>query len=213
MARIRSDQRLGGSKVGLPGYAWDAGLRNYVNLATQRMVKRSEIVNLLDGTTRQAGETMGRLARAAQNGTITPAQFYEAMQREVKLAYNAAAALGKGGWAQMSKSDWGKNGRLLREEYGRIRSFAQDMADGKVSEAQAVARAKLYADSAYKRYWANYDEQMVDAGKNEERWRTRGDERVCPICRGLEGQHWQPLGTLPLPGDPHAGCRCEKEYR
>lgn len=35
----------------------------------------------------------------------------------------------------------------------------------------------------------------------------------CPVCHGLEAQGWVAIGALPLPGEPHLGCRCEKEYR
>jgi hypothetical protein len=205
--------RLGGEPVGLPGYAWDTRLHNYVNLVTGRMVSRQSIVGLLTDVVDRAGETMSKLAAAAARGEITPRQFYELMQRETKHAYNAAAALGKGGWDRMTPADWGRNGRQLRDEYTRLRNFAADLAAGKLSEPQARARAALYADSAYRRYWELDQERQIQQGAKEEHWVTVGDERVCPICRELEARGWAALGSLPLPGMPHAGCRCAKEYR
>jgi hypothetical protein len=205
--------RLTGTRVGLPDYAWDAQLHNFVDLTRQRMVKRELVTGLLVDVTDRSANTMADLARAAVQGDIAPRQFYEAMVREVRQAYNASAALGKGGWQQMSQADWGRNGGLLHAEYGRLRSFAQDIADGKLTEKQAEARARLYADSAYKRYWQEWQKQQEDLGNDEEAWITRGDEAVCGACIALEDLGWVPLGELPMPGDIHVGCRCEKAYR
>jgi hypothetical protein len=205
--------RVTGSRAGLPGYAWDTRLRNYVDLSTGRMVKRAAVVDMLDGVLQRSSGTVERLALSAHDGTLTPRQFYEAMQREVRLANNAAAALAKGGWAQMTQSDWGRNGALLREEYRHLRGFAADIAEGKLSPAQVAARAKLYADSAWRRYWEVHEGQMTEAGKGEEHWRTRGDDRVCAVCLELEARGWQPIGSMPVPGSIHAGCRCGKDFK
>jgi hypothetical protein len=207
--------RVSGARANLPGYAYDSRLRGYgyVDLTTGRFVSKATIHGLLQDQADRSAATLGELARLATEGTITPRQFYEAMRNEVKLAYNVDCALARGGWAQVTPADWRKNGGHLKDEYRRLRDFAQDIADGKLTEKQAVARAKLYADSAYKRYWEIQKEEQAKAEMDEEHWQTVGDENVCPVCRGLEYLGWVPLGTLPLPGDPHNGCRCEKEWR
>ena len=40
-------------------------------------------------------------------------------------------------------------------------------------------------------------------------WRTRGDERVCPICGPLAGREFQ-AGAGPMP-PLHTNCRCTRE--
>lgn len=205
--------RQPGRAVGVPDYLWDARLGNYVNRATGRMVKRAEIQGALGAVCDRGASTLAGIAQAGQNGTLTPRQFYEAMQREVRQLYNASAALGKGGWAQMTQSDWGRVGRALREEYGRLRAFAAGLADGTISEKQAIARARLYADSAYRQYWKTWGGLQEGLGNDEERWISMEDPLVCPTCRELEARGWQPIGTLPEPGEPHAGDRCQKAWR
>lgn len=201
--------RRAGEAVGLPGYAWDSRLHNYVNLSTGRMVSRREVHDLLRDVVESAQQAMMTFGRLAGEGQMTPREFYEAMKTTVRQAYNAAAALSKGGWAQMTPADWGANGRLLRDEYQRLRNFAQDLADGKLSPAQAQARAALYGDSAYGRYWAMEDARRLALGGSE-RLITVGDDRVCPICLKIEARGWQPLGTTKVP--VHPACRCDKEY-
>jgi hypothetical protein len=205
--------RVSGSRVGLPEYAWDRKLGNYVNLNTGRMVKRATVNDLLRDTIDGHANQMGHFAVEVSNGRMTPREFYELMRENVRESYNSSAALGKGGWHAMTPADWGTNGQKLREEYRHLKDFAQDLADGKVTQGQAVARAKLYADSAYQRYWELQQDQQRELGNDEEAWHTAGDERVCPVCSELEARGWQPLGSLPLPGSPHFGCRCDKTFR
>lgn len=171
-------RRPGGS-VGLPGYAYDERLHNYVRVSTGRMVPRREISDLLRSVVDESGQAMREFGRLAARGEISPREFYEAMQLTVRQAYNASAALGKGGWAQMTPADWGRNGYNLRLEYERLREFARAIEAGERTEAQAAAQAKLYADSAFGRYWQIRQEAERNAGTQEAKLVTVGDERVC----------------------------------
>lgn len=42
-------------------------------------------------------------------------------------------------------------------------------------------------------------------------WRTTGDERVCSICVGLDGQ-WFPLDNMDVTWSAHIGCRCPEHF-
>ena len=202
--------RQPGSAVGLPGYSWDDRLRNYVSSDTGRMVKRGEVTDLLRDMTKASEERIGDFGRLAANGSISPRQFYEAMQQEIKLATNTNAALAKGGWAQMTQADWGANGYQLRQEYANLRNFANEIAAGNLSPAQIEARANLYANSTYSRYWEIRTEQERQAGMMQEKLVTMGDSRVCEECMAEAGRGLMPIGTFNPP--IHPGCRCDVEY-
>lgn len=200
-----------GSSVGLPGYAWNDKLHNYVDGSTGRMVKRNDINDLLREVTQGSEKRLQNYGMMAADAQMTPRQFYEAMQQEIKLLTNSNAALAKGGWAQMTPADWGRNGYQLRQEYANLRQFAQEIADGTLSGAQIEARAKLYANTTYARYWEIRTEQETAAGKQEERLVTSKDDRVCEECLAQEAMGWQPIGSYNPP--IHAGCRCDVEYQ
>ena len=53
-------------------------------------------------------------------------------------------------------------GRNLKEEYKYLRNFAQEIKDGKLSEAQILARAQMYSGSIYKTYYETYHFQKVE---------------------------------------------------
>lgn len=206
-----TEARRPGSSVGLLSYAWDDRLRNYVDLSQRppRMVKRAVITDLLRTVVDGAERRMGLLGRMFAAGEITGRQFYELMTREVKLATNVSTALAKGGWHNVTFSDWGANGAQLRGEYGRLRDFAQAVARGELSPAQIEARAKLYANTAYGRYWEIEQAGQQARGMKLERLLTARDDKVCSICVAEAKRGWQPIGTWRIP--LHAGCRCALE--
>jgi hypothetical protein len=205
-------------KGALPGYVFDERMRGgryrvqNPDGSLGRLVSQKSIAADVRSLHEASAARFAGLARAAQAGDILPADFQRAMMSELKDLHNATAALAHGGWSGMDSAAWGRNGQILRDEYKFLAGFAQDLADGKLTAAQADARARLYVDGAYARYWA--EDLRVKAGQYaEERFVTVGDDRVCRICRGEERRGWGPIGSRALPGDLHAGCRCEKDYR
>jgi hypothetical protein len=66
----------------------------------------------------------------------------------LKRIYLSEYMLGRGGKNAMTPSDYGRVGNMLRDQYEYLRSFALDIQDGKLSEAQIGARTQLYHESA-----------------------------------------------------------------
>jgi len=100
--------------------------------------------------------------------------------------------------------------------------------DAGVSEAQkGRAQGKTWGSLASRlaRYLATatftfvaLGEYMIakSLGKKEMRRINRHDKRVCPDCKTFGESGWQPIGTLPLPGQGcrcFDRCRCQVEYR
>lgn len=204
--------RQSGAAVGLPRFAYDPRARGakYVDLTTGRYVANSQIQDLLRGYTQSAESRLELYAMQYANGNLTGRQFYDLMTREVKVTTNANTALARGGWGQVTQSDWGRNGFLMRQEYERIRQLVADKEAGLITDAQLQQRARLYANSAYGRYWEIETERQAAAGVTGERVRTVGDDRVCPECLAAEAAGVLPLGTWTLP--LHPACRCDKEF-
>jgi len=192
-------------------------------LADGRLGKMVSVKDLAAQSQKLADDLSDRLADLAQDaveGKITPAVFQQAMKSELRNAYNANAALGKGGINQMTAVEWGRNGGLLQREYQYLAGFAQDIADGKLTVAQAQARARLYGGKAYSRYTDEDARRKRESGEyTQERWGpTVGDDVVCHTRDGVLGcferaaMGWQPLGTHPVVAGgftPCLGnCRC-----
>ena len=114
---------------------------------------------------------------------------------------------------------------LLLIQLGYLDRFAQQVADGTVSAAEAGRRMKMYVNSARSAFWTVLDRKMEEAGYTEERWFAIGDRNTCSPCNEADGMGWQPIGTFGVPGsgyvllDPTTecsgltACRCRKTYR
>jgi len=89
-----------------------------------------------------------RIAGKLVAGDNTLQQWTMSFREALKNEYLDEYALGKGGFVNMTQADFGSVGGMLRNQYGYLDKFAQDIADGKLSEAQIRNRSRMYADSA-----------------------------------------------------------------
>ena len=75
-------------------------------------------------------------------------QLFEQTKREIITLYLE----GKGGRDAMTAEDWGSCGGMLADQLRYAKPFAQQVADGLLSEAQIQARAAMYVNSAREAY-------------------------------------------------------------
>lgn len=210
-------------KGGLPGYVFDSRLQGgryrivLPNGKLGRIVSRDEIIGLLRDVSDASGAKFAGMARAAVEGRITASEFFRAMQSELRALYNSTSALAVGGWSKMTPVEWGRNGQILRGEWRYLAGFAQAIANGELTPAQAAARARLYAGKAYSRFWAEDQLRQIAAGMVEERWIDTKLPGECDSCAALAARGWVPIGTLPSPGDGSTeclgACRCRRVAR
>lgn len=75
----------------------------------------------------------------------------------IKRAYVTQAAIGKGGWSNVTRSDWGRVGAMLSSrtggQYRYLDQFARDIANAEavgdpMSQARIAARLEMYGDSS-----------------------------------------------------------------
>lgn len=200
----------------MPGYLYD--LDGFFRTSAGKQVAAEAIGDLARHISVGADRELSTLARLAVEGRILPADFQRAFQYELKNLYNANAALGKGGLSQMTFVEWGRNGQILRGEYRYLAGFAQDIFDGKLTVAFAMARARLYTGKSYSRYWDEDRRRRIALGKDQyEQWIDTKDENECGDCPELAALGKVPIGTLPtVPGAGDTAClgncRCGITY-
>ena len=164
-------------------------------------------------------ETQARLhelADLAATGDISTADFVLQMRQEIKNAYVEEYLLATGE-KEMSSSDWGLLGSLVKDQYNYLGGFADDVQTGHLSADQITARMDMYIYSSRSAYEAALQGIAFGEGADEEHWVCAEDERSCADCANYDSQGWVPLGDLPNPGDGESqcltNCRCHKEYR
>jgi hypothetical protein len=171
---------------------------------------RGAIDDYIDST----GRDMRSLAEQLRNREISIAQWQREMESHIARVHLANAAAARGGWDRMRQSDYGRVGRLVRDEYAALRGFARQIQDGIPLDGRFTNRVNQYVQAGRHSY------HIFD--RREQRARGMDDERSilhardsCDGCLSAAARGWQPIGTLPLPGerDCRRNCHCTMRYR
>jgi hypothetical protein len=164
---------------------------------------------LLESTTNGIEQRVGELTTAVMEGRIAPSVWQEQMRSELKNHILQQTALGSGGWDRISQAGYGRAGADLRQLYAKISGTAADIADGKISMAQAMARSNEYAGHGRSHFYTAQREVAQPSAPNMimiERRLLGGGGRTCPGCVEYYNQGWAHFGLLPAPGDGSTPC-------
>lgn len=195
-------------------FEWDPKSSQYRAVATGRFVSRGTIRDALERALHRAQREVDATSAALQNGAISVDVWRERMAMHIKETHLYAAAVPRGGWAQLTAADFGRVGRRIRFQYERLNKFALELAAGKKRDGSFRMRARMYAGASITAYDDAEVVEMRSTGMAEERnVRTRGDS--CEGCVGESARGWVPIGKLIPIGqrDCLTHCRCHKRYR
>jgi hypothetical protein len=129
-------------------WQYDDSAKRYRDLNTGRFLSANSVISMRDGHQEARKEVANDLADSLTAGDITVQQYVLRMRDEIKATYIAEYMLGKGGRHNMTQADWGSLGNQLRNQYGYLQNFAQEIAAGQLSQAQIAARGRMYFSSA-----------------------------------------------------------------
>lgn len=197
------------------GYVWEKVTARYRDKATGRFISEQVLVNLAESFTGFTQDNLTSLTDKMISGKMSLADWQRQFAQELKDAYIVNAQIGRGGKNAMTQADYGRIGQRLRGEYKYLNDFAKEIANGDLSAAQIQARVDQYAAGTRKAYYDGRTAAAKDGGFTEER-RILNPAEHCEDCLDYAGKGWQPIGTLPEPGEGSQcrnNCKCEKEYR
>ena len=132
-------------------------------------------------------DNVEQLAQDVYEGKITLSQWEAKMRDEIRGLYTSNAVIGKGGWDEMTWSDWGKLGNPLKAQYKYLHTFAEklDKDSDTVSLAYIKARARLYGRKG------GYAAILIEAGSDVRKalnWLPKDDSTECD---GSCKCHWE----------------------
>lgn len=216
-------QRL--DKIESPFWIFDSKSNRYREKATGRFLSQQGLERLQQKHIALIGkdiETIGELLIRRQ---ISLETFQEATAKSIKTLWLQQYALGRGGVNQVSSTEWLAVGRSIREQYGYLRGFAEDInrgysigKDGQpipMSEAKFRARLKLYSKASRTSFEMGKQQVARSINRNF-MWRTLGaTDRHCSECLSYRAAGIRPIGSLPLPGQAcscRGNCLCTAHY-
>ena len=194
-------------------YEWDDAAGRYRG-AGGRFVPRAEVRREIERGIAATRTRATRLAAQLQSRAITLDAWVAGMRDVVRDTHWGNLAAAKGGWAQLTPADYGRAGRAIRDQFGYLEGFADQIERGLPLDGRFLRRAAMYADAGRATYTRAERAEMTARGFDEERnIRYAGDS--CDGCIAATARGWVPLGELPLIGtrDCLTGCRCELVYR
>lgn len=93
-------------------------------------------------------------------GQISIGTWEESLKKAIRELHTSVAAIGKGGWDQMTWADWGRLGPVMKEQYRYLHGFAEHVAQNResISLSAIQARAHMYGNAG------SFSSVMVQAG-------------------------------------------------
>lgn len=128
-------------------WSYDAATKSFIDESGTRMTE-NELNAVRDQYLDAMDSLMETYAQNLASGAWPMSQFEAEMRRRLKDAHIAEYVLGRGGVAQMTPSDYGRIGAVLKKQYKYLRGFLNDVEAGKETAGQATNRAKNFLGSA-----------------------------------------------------------------
>ena len=197
-------------------FAWDASRGVYIIIATQEVVRFETVRDITERVAQRQLLAMETLSLRLQRGKISLAEWQLGMARQIKVLHVNAMALARGGWAQMSQSDWGFVGAKVKEQYKFLRNFGQQILNGEQAlDGRMLVRTGMYEDAARGSYEEMRRRSERLYNNMEEERRELGAADHCMDCLVYASLGWKPIGTLPRIGDSQCrtNCHCRFVFR
>lgn len=162
-----------------PRIRW-TGVR-YRDPVTGRFIARAAVRRALEDSLANLTRLTDTLAGDLRFGRISLVQWREQMRLIVKQTQMAAAELARGGRAQMTQSDYGRVGQLVRRQYGFLETWVDQIKAGLPFDGRMEERAKQYLRGARSAYIAHEVQALRQRGFDEIRTVLHPAEH-CPEC-------------------------------
>lgn len=191
------------------------GARQLWQSLTGQTVPSAEVLATIDAYGSEANATLEGLTRQLYAGEISLSDWQRAVAEELKDAHLNVSMLARGGADNMGSAEYGRVGGTLKDEYRWLDRFANQIADGEVSEAQAQARIQQYGNATKQSYYREFD-RATPPGEVLD-WVLHPGEN-CPDCVEMANNSpYQPGELRIYPGSGHTRCRgrckCSLERR
>jgi len=203
-------------------YLWDQRLRGgacgYRDPATGRVLPNAAVRGALDNYISNAQDTPTALYNLLRGGQISVADWQLQMRDHVKNVHLNAAITAAGGRDQMTQSDWGRVGQLIRTQYDYLDNFATQIANGLPIDGRLLTRSQMYTDAAVGTHETFTRLRMGNSGWDLERSILDPAANHCigeNSCIEQAARDFVPIGELVLIGSRKcmSRCRCTMQYK
>ena len=204
----------------MPDYRWDPTGHRFRDAETGRFVSFTRVRSVQEELITSSRAYISGVAEQVSAGEISTDAWAAVMKQEIKDEYIRQAMLGRGGYLQMTPSDWGKVGSQIKEQYKYLRGFIDEVAAGKVPPGMVDMRAQMYINSAREAFETANQKVQTEAGFDLEHWDLDSSVENCPSCQEFAAMGWVKIeddpynGAFPGSGNTECktSCHCSISY-
>jgi hypothetical protein len=215
--KLQSDLLIKSDKQESTIFTWNKKSQRYHYANGYRkgqFVRESDVARLTEQAIKDHLAMGEKVTDALLSGRINVARWERQTAELLRSLAVYQYALGVGGAKQMDWRDYSLISGQLNLEHQYLRRFSQDILRGDLSEAQILARVKMYYNKTN-----HFRERGRLEGhkRNGYLWERRVISAVhnCDDCIRYNGMGWAQIGTLPNPGENcqcKSNCKCVKYY-
>ena len=191
-----------------PLYSWDIRAGRYASRVTGRYIAFSAIRDALESVIASSSNNMVLASHQLTNSSISLSTWERTMMAEIKALHIASAASAKGGWAQMTNSDWLFVKDQIKAQYVYLQNFASEIYSGKQKLGGAfMFRTRLYGQAGRGTFEDVRRREAVAREFDQEK-RILGVADHCAGCLQQAFLKWQPAGVLHSIGSEECATNC-----
>lgn len=193
---------------------WNERAGRFTN-ARGEFVSERAVRAVVDQIADAASDRMAAAAQAMLDGRLSLGAFQAEMQAAIKVSHVAAAVIAHGGREQMTPARWGAIGPEIRAQYGYLRDFAAQVADGRQRlDGSLTARSRQYGQQARVVFERTYGADQRARGYRSVK-NVLAPVEHCALCRSLAARGWMPIEQMVPIGQRtcRGNDRCQLRYR
>lgn len=189
-------------------WGWVKPIKKFFDDAVGFVMTRLQITKAVDTSIKNEQIITGKLASYVGGGSLSAKDFASLFREEIKGEYIRQYLLGIGGRDQMTQSDWGKLGNMIKEQYKFLKGFEKDLTTQEMTEAQMTARADMYINSAREAFESAREKNAGALGMTEMLWVIDPAKENCDDCLGYAAMGWVSPDAIPTrPGKGDTACK------
>ncbi len=129
-------------------WVWNQLTKRYRNSKTKKTVASNRLLQLRDDFVDLKRDTFSALTDDLINSRITVQEWLLDMRKRVRNVNNAQYMLARGGRNAMFQTDLDALSEIIKDQFGYLQQFGEEIRAGKLSASQITARSELYMESS-----------------------------------------------------------------
>lgn len=193
----------------MAAWTYDPATGQYHDAEGDRLAEATVSALLLAALAASRARVEARTARLVA-GTLDREPWLDGLEAEIAASQVAAAALAHGGLAQLDPATRAILATALTTQAGYLAGFVAALASGQQPLDGTVAgRAGQYIGAAWTTFQEVRRDDHATRGDTHERNVLEPGAAHCDGCLEADRAGWQPIGSLPLPGNRDCLHRCQ----